>query len=112
RRYVRGYRMLPGIRSVLIAIVAAIALLMGASAMVATFRVAQESRSGSLQAALAQGSRVVVAAHSEPRAVTPIEKPAPLEPSPVPPVEIRDTPELPAPILATVPQAEITAIEP
>ena len=41
--------MLPGIRSVLIAIIAVIGLLIGAFGLVATFRVAQESRSGPLR---------------------------------------------------------------
>src|SRR5947209_9461776 len=103
--------MLPGIRSVLIAVVVAVGLLIGAFGMVAAFRVAQESRSGSLQADLAQRSRSLVLAN-EPRAVVPVEKPAPLEPTPLPLVEIKEVPELPLRVVVAAPQTEPPASEP
>src|SRR5947209_1297549 len=108
----QGLPMLPGIRSVLIAVIAAIGLLIGAFGLVATFRVAQESRSGSLQAEFAQRTRVIVAANSEPRVVAPNEKPAPLEASPLRPVEVRDAPEIPEPVVAAAPEPEPAAMEP
>src|SRR5436305_2716008 len=104
--------MLPGIRSVLIAVIAAVALLIGAFALVATFRVAQESRSGSLQADLAQRSRALVVENDEPRALAPIEKPAPLEPNPVRPVEVVEAPDIPVPVAAAASQPEPPAIKP
>src|SRR4051794_30266241 len=104
--------MLPGIRSVLITVIAGVALLIGAFALVATFRVAQESRSGSLQADLAQRSRTLVMANAEPRALAPVEQPAPLEPDPVRPVEVLEAPEIPGPVAAAAPQADPLAIEP
>jgi len=103
--------MLPGIRSVLFAIIAAVALMIGAFALVATFRVAQESRSGSLQAEFAQRSRALVAANDEPRAIAPIEQPTPLEPVPVRPVEVTEAPEIPVPMAEAAPQGEPPAVE-
>src|SRR4051812_4823479 len=107
----QGYSMLPGIRSVLIAIIAAVSLLIGASALLATFRVAQESRSGSLQAEFAQRSRTLLVASDEPRAIAPIEKPAPLEPMPVRLVEAMEAPEIPVPVAEAAPQPEPPAVE-
>src|SRR5436305_11952599 len=104
--------MLPGIRSVLIAVIAAVALLIGAFALVAAFRVAQESRSGSLQADLAQRSRTLVMANVEPRALAPVEQPAPLEPNPVRPVEVVDVPDIPVSVAAAAPQPDPPGIEP
>ena len=50
--------MLPDIRAVVAAVFAAIALLAVSFGVAATFRVAQESRTGSLQADLARRSRI------------------------------------------------------
>jgi hypothetical protein len=91
--------MLPGIRAVTIAIIAALGLLIGAFALAAALRVAQESRSGQLRADLAQRGRALVAANSEPRAIVPVEKPPPLEPNPIAPVEVSDAPEIPPPVV-------------
>jgi hypothetical protein len=104
--------MLPGIRSVLIAIIAALGLLIGAFGVVAAFRVAQESRSGSFQAEFAQRSRVLVAANREPRDSAPTETPAPLEANPVRPVVIENAPAIPPPVMAAVPEAELDTNEP
>jgi len=104
--------MLPGIRSVLIAIIAAISLLIGAFGLVATFRVAQESRSGPLRTELAQRSRVPVTANSDPLTLAPVEKPAPLEAIPVRPVTIADTPDIPPLVAAPASQTEAGASEP
>src|SRR5437764_676808 len=104
--------MLPGIRSVLIAVIAAVALLIGAFALVAAFRVAQESRSGSLQADLAQRSRTLVLANVEPRVLASLEQLAPLEPNPVRPVEVVEAPDIPVPVAAAAPQPDPPATEP
>src|SRR5689334_21410671 len=56
-----GADMLPGIRALTIAIIAALGLLIGAFALAAALRVAQESRSGQLRADLAQRGRALVA---------------------------------------------------
>ncbi|MEJ0075756.1 MAG: hypothetical protein WDO17_09960 [Alphaproteobacteria bacterium] len=66
--------MLPDIRAVVAAIAAAVALLIVAFGAVATFRVAQESRAGSLHADLAQRGH---AAPPEPRPIVVIETPGP-----------------------------------
>src|SRR5437667_404303 len=88
--------MLPNLRAVLAAIVAAVGLLIGTFALVAILRVAQENRAGPLHADLIQRSRTLsVPVGNEPRAITPVEKPAPLEPSPVQAVEMSDAPEIP-----------------
>ena len=80
--------MLPDIRAVVAAFVAAVALLTIAFGVVATFRVALESRAGSLQADLAQRGH---AARPEPQPIVVIETPgptllvkAPVEPLPAP----------------------------
>jgi len=104
--------MLPGIRSVLIAIIAAIGLLIGAFGLVATFRVAQDSRSGPLRADFAQRSRVLVAVNSETRAISAVERPAPLEANPVQAVVIENAPAIPPPVVAAVPEAELDTNEP
>jgi hypothetical protein len=104
--------MLPGIRSVLIAIIAALGLLIGAFGVVAAFRVAQESRSGSFQAEFAQRSRVLVAANREPHDSAPTETPAPLEANPVRPVVIENAPDIAPPVVAATSPVELAAIEP
>jgi len=104
--------MLPDIRSVLIAVIATLGLLIGAFGLVAAFRVAQESRSGSFQAEFAQRSRVLVAANGAPRTIAPIENPAPLEANPVRPVVIENAPDIAPPIAVASSQPEPPAIEP
>src|ERR1041384_4379141 len=103
--------MLPGIRAVTVAIIAAFALLIGAFALAAMMRVAQESRSGQLRADLAQRGRALVAAIVEPRTIAPLERPAPLEPSPVAPVEVKEALEIP-PAAAPAPTPEAPVMEP
>jgi outer membrane biosynthesis protein TonB len=66
--------MLPDIRAVIAAIAAAIGLLMISFGLVATFRVAQDSRAASLQADLAQRGR---ASPPEHRPISIIETPGP-----------------------------------
>ena len=87
--------MLPNIRALLGAIVAAVALLMIAFGVVATFRVAQDARVGMLQADLAQRGRSLIPASSEGRTALQVDQPAPLEANPVPMVEIQEAPEIP-----------------
>src|SRR5436305_12728202 len=103
--------MLPGIRSVLVAIIAAIGLLIGAVGVVASFGVAQDSRTGALRAEFAQRSGVLVAANSGSRGIAPVENPAPLEAIPVRPVTIADAPEIAPPVVAPA-QTEVDASEP
>jgi type IV secretory pathway VirB10-like protein len=98
--------MLPDIRAVVAAVFAVIALLAVSFGLAATFRVAQESRTGSLQADLAQRSRMFVPASSEQRTVLLIDTPAPLEPIPVAAVEVRQAPDIPPVEVAVAPQAE------
>ncbi len=106
--------MLPNLRAVLAAIVAAVGLLVGTFALVAILRVAQENRTGPLHADLVQRSRTLaVPASIEPRAIAPVEKPAPLEPNPVQAVEMSDAVEIPPPIVAAAPHLPATEpIEP
>lgn len=66
--------MLPNIRAVIAAVAAAIGLLIIASGVVATLRVAQESRAGSLHADLAQRGHATA---PEPRPVVVVETPGP-----------------------------------
>jgi type IV secretory pathway VirB10-like protein len=84
--------MLPDIRAVFAAFVAAIGLLMIAFAAVAAFRVAQESRVASLQSDLAQRGQAVPPQTGQRVAV--IETPGPhiAPPPPLPVVEIRSAP--------------------
>ena len=110
--------MLPNIRAILAVVVAAIGLLTVSFGLVATFRVAQESRSGLLQADLAQRGRAFVPAGTESRAVSLIEEPAPLEANPVQLVEIKDAPDIvedapdiPPPVAMAAPLAEPPAVE-
>jgi hypothetical protein len=84
--------MLPNIRAVLGAIVAAVALLAMSFALVATFRVAQDTRIGMLQADLAQRGRSSIPASQESRPALPVDKPAPLEANPVAVVEVQEAP--------------------
>jgi type IV secretory pathway VirB10-like protein len=99
--------MLPDIRAVVAAIFAAIALLAISFGVAATFRVAQESSTGPLQADLAQRTRTFVPASGEQRTVLLIDTPAPLEPVPVSAVEVKDAPDIPPPVeIAAAPQAE------
>lgn len=83
--------MLPDIRAVIAAIVAAACLLIVAFGAVAMFRVAQETRVASLQADLAQRTHPVTSA--PPRRVTVIETPGPTLLAKAPAVE----PPVPAP---------------
>jgi hypothetical protein len=84
--------MLPDIRALLAALVAAVALLMVSFALVATFRVAQGHRSTALQASLTESFRTPLAEQSRApteqptpqRAVLIVETPGPLM-APVPP---------------------------
>lgn len=79
--------MLPDIRAVLAATVAAVGLLMASFALVASFRVAQENRSTTLHASLAERTRAqfVAPAQAAPqRTVMIVETPGPLV-VPVPP---------------------------
>jgi len=99
--------MLPDIRAAVAAIFAAIALLAISFGVAATFRVAQESRTGPLQADLAQRTRVFIQPSSEQRSVLLIDAPAPLEPIPVAAVEVKEAPDIPPPAeVAAAPQAE------
>jgi hypothetical protein len=129
--------MLPDIRAVIAALVAAVGLLMVSFALVATFRVAQESRATTLQAAFAERTRAplfdrTLASPSTggvQRAVMIIETPGPhLAPRPPaldPPISVKAVPvaesapdPLPvarveaspiAPILAASPEADPAA---
>src|SRR3954451_12742221 len=80
--------MLPNIRAVFATIAVAVALLIIASGVVATFRIAQESRAGSLHADLAQRGHAVA---PQPQPLVVIETPGPTlltkapEPEPAPP---------------------------
>jgi len=104
-----GASMLPDIRAVVAAIFVATGLLAISFGLAATFRVAQESRTGSLQADLAQRSRLLGPASSEQRTVWLIDTPMPLEPIPVAAVEVKDAPDIPSPVeIAAAPQAEPT----
>ena len=110
--------MLPDIRAILAVVVAAVGLLTASFGLVATFRVAQDSRSGSLQADLAQRGRAFVPASTESRAISLIEKPAALEANPVQAVEIKDAPDIiddmpdiPPPVVIAAPLAEPPAVE-
>jgi type IV secretory pathway VirB10-like protein len=84
--------MLPDIRAVFAAFVAAIGLMMIAFAAVAAFRVAQENRFASLQSDLAQRGQAVPPQTGQPVVV--IETPGPhiAPPPPLPIVEIRSAP--------------------
>lgn len=84
--------MLPDMRAVFAAFVAAIGLLMIAFAAVAAFRVAQDSRSGSFQADLARRGQAVPPQSGQ--RVTVIETPGPhiAPPPPLPVVEVRTAP--------------------
>ena len=103
--------MLPNIRVVLGAIVAAVALLAMSFGLVATFRVAQDTRIGMLQADLAQRGRSFIPASQDSRPALPADKPAPLEANPVAVVEIQDAPEIPTESPAT-PMAVVLAVPP
>jgi hypothetical protein len=91
--------MLPSIRAILGAIVAAIVLLMISSGLVATFRIAQDTRARTVQVDFAQRGRYAPLADELPAAL-PVEKPAPLEANPVAEVEVGQTPD----IIAEAPQ--------
>lgn len=87
-----GGWMLPDMRAIFAAFVAAIGLLMIAFAATAAFRVAQESRSVSFQADLAQRGQIVPPQSGQRVAV--IETPGPhlAPPPPLPIVEVRTAP--------------------
>lgn len=110
--------MLPGIRALLGAIVAAIGMLVISFGLVATFRVAQDARIGLVQADLAQRGRSLIAPSEESRATLLIDRPAPLEANPVSAVEIKETPaileevpETPISVVLAAPQSEPPATE-
>src|SRR5215213_2228456 len=110
--------MLPGIRAVFGAIVAAAALLTVSFWLAATFRAAQDGRTGLLQADLAQRARLPLPAANEPLPIV-IDKPAPLEANPVQPVEVAQAPELvaeppqlPPPIVVAAAPITLPADEP
>src|SRR5690349_15752713 len=87
-----GGTMLPDIRAVFAAFVAAIGLLMIAFAAVAAFRVAQESRVASLQSDLTQRGQAMPPQTGQRVAV--IETPGPhmAPPPPLPAVEVKIAP--------------------
>jgi len=99
----QGRCMLPNIRAVIAAVVTAIGLLVVAAGVIATLRVAQESRAGSLQADLAQRGHAVM---PEPQAIVLIETPGPTLLARAPEIE-----PLSAAALQTAPSAEPPAIE-
>jgi len=66
--------MLPDIRAVVAALVAAVGLLTVSFALVATFRVAQENRSSALQASLAERARAPLAASMSASAAQPVSQ--------------------------------------
>src|SRR5436853_7370263 len=82
----QGRAMLPNIRAVFATIAVAVALLIIASGVVATFRIAQDSRAGSLHADLAQRGHPVA---PQPQPAVVIETPGPTllakAPEPAPP---------------------------
>src|SRR3954465_6132692 len=71
--------MLPNIRAVFATIAVAVASLIIASGVVATFRIAQESRAGSLHADLTQRGHAV-APQPQPQPLVVIETPGPPQP--------------------------------
>ncbi|MEA2877388.1 MAG: hypothetical protein QOF14_2584 [Hyphomicrobiales bacterium] len=101
--------MLPSIRAVLGAIVAAVALLAMSFALMAAFRVAQDTRTGMLQADLAQRGRSSIPASQESRPALLADKPTPLEANPVAAVEVQEAPEIPKDAPAT-PMAAVLAV--
>lgn len=86
--------MLPDIRAIIAASFAAIGLLMIAFGAVATFRVAQQSHAGSLQADLASRGRTEPPATSRQRTVAVIETPGP-HIAPLPPLPITVVKDVP-----------------
>jgi hypothetical protein len=95
--------MLPDIRAVIAAIVAAAGLLMVSFGLVAMFRVAQEHHSGSLQADLAKRGRPALPDSAAQRAVMIIDTPGPH----LAPVKAAPPPEASAtPVAETAPLAE------
>lgn len=98
---------MPDIRALLAAVVAAIGLLTISFGVVATFRVAQDGRAGSLQADLALRGRAPVPDNIVPRAIVIFETPATEELVVVPAAIIREAPAAPAPALLAIPTAEI-----
>jgi hypothetical protein len=117
--------MLPNIRAVIVAVLAAFGLLTISFALLASFRVAQDVRAGVLQADLAQRGRVPLPVNAEPRATPIIAAPEPpaakpeyaeaLEAMPVRPVLAAATlvePVPVTPVVAAAPLAAPTAPEP
>jgi len=78
--------MLPDIRAVIAAIVAAVGLLMISFALVSTYRVAQQHQAGSLQVDLAKRGRAAFTSQSAERQV---------------PISATPGPQLAAPVAAT-----------
>jgi hypothetical protein len=107
--------MLPDIRAVVAAMLAAIGLLMISFALVASYRVAQEHQSGSLQADLAKRGRDALPVKSGERQIPIIETPGPhvLAPAETAPIVTVAAPlaepeaASPAPVAAMPPQGEI-----
>ena len=99
--------MLPDIRAVIAAMVAAVGLLMISFALVSTYRVAQQHQAGSLQTDLAKRGRAAFPAQSGERQIPIIETPGPHLAAPVAPNEL---PPQTVPVAATpVPQPEPAA---
>src|SRR3954449_8302 len=109
--------MLPNIRAVFATIAVAVALLIIASGVFATFRIAQDSRAGSLHADLAQRGHAVA---PRPQPIVVIETPGPTllakAPEPAPPPAPEEQAPAPAePQLAEnsqAPQSATVAPEP
>ncbi len=80
--------MLPDIRAVIAAMMAAVGLLMISFALVSTYRVAQQHQAGSLQADLAKRGRAAFTAQSGERQIPIIETPGPHLAAPVAPTEV------------------------
>ena len=95
--------MLPNIRAVIAAMAAAISLLILAFGVVATLRVAQESRAGSLHADLTRRGQ---AAAAEPQPVMVIETPGPTLLAKAPEVEALPPADEPAPAATEPPAME------
>ncbi len=89
--------MLPDIRAIIAVVIVTAGLLAVSFGVVATFRVAQDNRVGSLQADLAQRGRALASSPGL------IETPAPLQPAPVASVETQNISEPPPAALAAVP---------
>jgi hypothetical protein len=102
--------MLPDIRAVMAAVVAAIGLMIISFALVATFRVAQDVRAGVLQADLAQRGRSPAPVDAEPRVISIIAAPEPPAAGPEYAEALEAVPV--TPVLAAAPLAEPVPVTP